>query len=204
MLKTMRTNSLPFFVIKVILWLPLCYFIWYFFANYTTAIAGYLSEKLLVFFFPDLILGVEQIGHNIEVIVKATMPANEIPKGMIPELPVPVNPLKYNFGLPLCIALTMASNDTLLKHVRNAVICFLLLLPIQVWGICFDFFKSLFIQTPRHLIGDMIVQQWQMEVIGISYQVGALVLPAVAPIIIWILLYKRFIVGFIPELSRVS
>ena len=200
----MQSNSLPFFIIKVILWLPPCYFAWYTFANYTTTIASYLSEQILTFFYPNLILGVEQTGHNLEIIVKATLPADEIPKGMVPELPIPVNPLKYNFGLPLCVALTLASPDTLLKHLRNGVFCFLLLLPIQIWGICFDFFKSIFIQTPSHLIGNMILQQWQLEVIGICYQTGVLVLPAVAPIIIWIVLYKNFVVHFVPELNKIK
>ena len=200
----MQSNSLPFFIIKVILWLAPCYFAWYTFANYTTIIASYVSEQILTFFFPNLILGVEQTGHNLEIIVKATLPADEIPQGMVPELPIPVNPLKYNFGLPLCVALTLASPDTLLKHLRNGVFCFLLLLPIQIWGICFDFLKSIFIQTPSHLIGNMILQQWQLEVIGICYQTGVLVLPAVAPIIIWIVLYKKFVIHFVPELNKIK
>lgn len=201
----MQSNSplLPF-IIKVILYLPLCYFAWYYFSNNTTVIASYLSEQLLTFFFPDLVLGIEQTGHNLEVIVKATLPAHEIPKGMSPELPISVNPLKYNFGLPLCIALTLASSDTFLKHLRNSVLCILLLLPIQVWGIYFDFLKSIFIQTPSHLIGNVTLQQWQIEAISISYQTGALILPAVAPIIIWLFLYRNFVVKFIPELSRIK
>jgi hypothetical protein len=199
----MQPSSLTRFVIKVFLYLPLCYFVWYFFANQTTVIAGYLTEQVLKPFFPQLILGVEQVGHNLEVIVKATLPANEVPRGMVPEIPIPVNPLKYNFGLPLCVALILASPDSLLKHLRNCVISLLFLLPIQIWGICFDFLKSLFLQTPCHLIGNMTLSQWQLEVIGISYQAGSLVFPAVIPIIIWLLLYKAYVVTFIPEVSRV-
>jgi hypothetical protein len=50
----------------------------------------------------------------------------------------------------------------------------------------------------------MILQQWQLEVIGICYQTGVLVLPAVVPIIIWIVLYKNFVIHFVPELNKIK
>ncbi|MCK5830373.1 MAG: hypothetical protein KAH20_08725 [Methylococcales bacterium] len=153
--------------------------------------------------FNDLVLGIEQSGHNIEIIVKATIPQQDIPKGMVAELPYPINPLIYNFGMPLCLALILSSPNTSKRLGKNIALSIVLLLFVQTWGIYFDFLKSLFLQTPSHLIGHFVLQQWQLDVIAISYQIGALVLPPVTPLVIWMFLYKQFITQFIPVFYQI-
>lgn len=200
----MQPSSLSSFIIKVFLWLPICYCAWYFSAPYTIQMTSYLAELLIKNSFSNLVLGIEQTGHNIEIIVKATIPQQNIPKGMIAELPYPINPLIYNYGLPLCLALILSSPNNPIKLGRNIGLSIVLLLPVQLWGVYFDFLKSLFLQTPSHLIGHTIPEQWQLEMIGISYQIGALVLPPVAPLVIWLFLYKQFIIQFIPSLHQLN
>jgi len=43
-----------------------------------------------------------------------------------------------------------------------------------------------------------------MDAVAIGYQMGALVFPAVTPIIIWLFLYRDFIVQFYPGLDKVD
>lgn len=198
----MQSNSLSSFIVKIFLWLPLCYCIWYLSAPYSVSITNYLTEWLLKSYFADLVLGIEQTGYNLEVIVKATMPQQDIPKGMVAELPYPINPLIYNYGMPLCLALILSSPNSPKKLIKSIAICLVLLLLVQIWGIYFDFLKSVFLQTPSHLIGHTVLQQWQLEMIGISYQIGALVLPPVTPLVIWLFLYKQFIIQFIPAFAE--
>lgn len=198
----MQSNSLTRFIIKVFLWLPICYSLWYSLAPYTSFITSYLTELLLKTFFNDLVLGVDKIGYNLEIIVKATLPPQDIPKGMVAELPYPINPLIYNYGLPLCLALILSSPDKLFPRMRNIVLSLIILLFIQIWGVCFEFFKSLFLQTPSHMIGNYSLSVWLLDLIAISYQIGTLVLPPVAPLVIWMFLYKGFITQFIPALQQ--
>jgi hypothetical protein len=198
----MQSKALTPFIFKVFLWLPFCYYFWYVSAPYSTIVTSYLTELLLKNTLGDLILGLEQTGHNIEVIVKATIAKGEVPKGMVAELPYPINPLQYHYGLPLCLALILSSSDSLLRKARNIVLSILLLLLVQLWGVYFDFLKSLFLQTPNHLIGNIILQNWQFDLIAICYQIGALVLPPVAPLIIWLFLYKNFVSQFIPAFNQ--
>ena len=200
----MQAKLLTKFIIKVFLFLPICYWVWYYSASHTIRVVAYLAELLLKTSYPKLISSIEQIGYHLDIVVNVTIPAGEVPKGMVAELPIPINPLIYNYGLPLCTALILSSPGSPLKASYNIFLSILLLLPIQLWGVCFEFMKVLFLQTPRHLIANIAIQPWQMSIIAIGYQMGALVLPAVTPIIIWLFLYRDFMIQLSPGLHKVD
>lgn len=199
---SMQVSPLLSFVIKIFLFLPLCYWGWYALAELATAVVVYWAEPLLQFLFPALIIGIEQIGYRVEVIAEVTIAAQNVPKGMVAELPIPVNPLKYSYGLPLALALILASPLNFAKTLRNVIISILVFLLIQVWGVCFESLKVLFLQTPVELLGNISPPSWQQGIIALGYQLGSLILPAVAPVIIWVWFYKDFIAGFAPALLR--
>ena len=185
----LRINPLLFFVIKVFVFLPFLYWGWYALAELTTAIVVYCAEPLLQSLFPALIVGIEQTGHLIKVIAEVTVLAQDVPQGMIAELPIPVNPLIYSYGLPLALALILAAPLNFTKTLRNIIISILIFLLIQIWGVCFESLKVLFLQTPPELLGNVRLSPWQLDIIALGYQLGALILPAVTPIIIWIIFY---------------
>lgn len=194
----MQVSPLVAFVIKVFLFLPLCYWGRYALAELATSVVVYWSEPLLQLLFPVLIAGIEQIGYRIEVIAEVTVASQNVPKGMVAELPIPVNPLIYSYGLPLALALILAFTRTL----RNIIISILVFLLIQIWGICFESLKVLFLQTPAELLGNIKLPGWQLDIIALGYQLGALILPAVTPVIIWVWFYKDFIAGFVPAMGK--
>ena len=197
---SLQTNPLLFFVIKVFLFLPVCYWSWYSLAELTTAIVVYWAEPLLQTLFPTLIAGIEQTGYLVDVIAEVTVPAQDVPQGMIAELPIPVNPLIYSYGLPLALALILASPLNFTRTLRNIIISTLVFLLIQIWGVCFESLKVLFLQTPAELLGNIKLPGWYLDVIALGYQLGALILPAVTPVIIWVWFYKDFIAGFVPAM----
>lgn len=199
---SMQVSPLLSFVIKIFLFLPLCYWGWYALAELATAVVVYWAEPLLQFLFPMLIVGIEQIGYRVEVIAEVTVAAQNVPKGMVAEIPIPVNPLKYSYGLPLALALILASPLNFAKTLRNVIISILVFLLIQIWGVCFESLKVLFLQTPVELLGNIRLPSWQLSIIALGYQLGSLILPAVAPVIIWVWFYKDFIAGFAPALLR--
>ena len=85
---SMQVSPLLSFVIKIFLFLPLCYWGWYALAELATAVVVYWAEPLLQFLFPMLIVGIEQIGYRVEVIAEVTVAAQNVPKGWL---------LKYRF-----------------------------------------------------------------------------------------------------------
>lgn len=198
----MQINPLTAFIIKVFLCLPLCYWGWYYFADLTTWIVISVAEPLLQSLFPKLIIGIEQSGYLVEVIAEVTVPAQNVPRGMVAELPIPVNPLIYSYGLPLGLALTLASPFSFFRTLGVIFINLFLFLLIQVWGISFESTKVLFLQMSPELIGNMRLPSWQMDCIALGYQFGVLILPAVTPVIIWVVFYQSFIVRFTPVLLR--
>ncbi|RLA24539.1 MAG: hypothetical protein DRQ62_04860 [Gammaproteobacteria bacterium] len=198
----MPVNSLLFFILKVFLFLPVCYWGWYALAELSTAIAVYWAEPLLQSLFPALISSIEQMGYRVEVIAEVTVPAQDVRKGMVAELPIPVNPLIYSYGLPLALALILASPFNFVKTTRCMLISILVFLLIQIWGICFESLKVLFLQTPPELLANIRLLPWQLDIIALGYQLGALILPAVTPVIIWVWFYRDFIARFAPALRR--
>lgn len=157
---------------KVFLYLPACYWAWYALAEVTTLLVVYITEPLLQFTFPKLIGSIEQVGHLVEVIANVTVAPQNVPRGMVAELPIPVNPLIYSYGLPLTLALILASPFIYIKTLRNILISIILFLLIQIWGVSFEALKVLFIQTPPELIGNALLLSWQLDIIALGYQLG--------------------------------
>jgi len=198
----MQVNPLVSFILKVFLFLPLCYWGWYSLAELVTAIVVLMAEPLLQSLFPGLINSIEQTGYLIDVIAEVTVSVQGAPNDVVADLPIPINPLIYSYGLPLALALILASPLNFVKTVRNIALSIMVFLLIQVWGISFESLKVLFYQTPPELIGNMKLPSWQFDAIALGYQLGVLILPAVTPIIIWLLFYQDFIAQLMPALRR--
>jgi len=198
----MPTSSLTFFILKVFLWLPVCYWIWHYTAYESTLVTAYLTEILLNTAFPLLITGIEQVNTHFDIIVNITLPAAQVPQGMVAELPISINPLIYSHGLPLGLSLILSSPFSPLKTAFNLTLYLFTSFPFQLFGICFEFMKTLFLQTPKELTNNTILAPWQLDSIAVSYQMGSLVLPTITPIIIWLFLYRDFIVQFVPSLQN--
>ncbi len=193
----MQVNPLLAFIFKVFLWLPVCYWTWYSLAEFTTLLVVNLTEPLLLFIFPMLIAGIDQAGYLVEVVANVTVAEQHVPSGRVAELPIPINPLIYSYGLPLACALILASPFNFVKTLRNIFISILIFLLIQVWGIYFQATKVLFLQTPAELIGNVSLSSWQLDIIALGYQLGVLVLPTVTPVVIWALTCREFVTRLI-------
>lgn len=124
--------------------------------------------------------------------------ATSLKLGMAPGMPegeyalvLEVNPLTYGFGLPLFIALFLAGNEA--NRWRKLALGALLLIPFQAWGICFDLLKQAAITAGPVVSEQTGFSPWKIEGIALGYQFGALILPALAPIALWLALNSRFI-----------
>jgi len=193
-----------FFILKLSLLLPFCYFGWYYIADSLTLLTGYLTETLINTLFTELISTIEINHTQLDIIVNVTLPKAQVPTGMLPEIVISINPLIYSYGLPVSIALILASPFQAWKTFASLILMPFLLLPIQLWGVCFELMKTLFLQYPKEFTSHIMLYPWQNDMIAVAYQLGALVLPSVAPIIFWIILYKEFVTQFVPtyEISR--
>lgn len=132
-------------------------------------------------------------SFEVDTRIAVTVPGQEgRGKG---ELIVEADPAHYAYGLPLFLALLAAARS---RHfVRKALAGYALLLPPQTFSLVFDILKQIMVAGGSPVA--LGVAPWQMEGIALGYQAGALLLPTVAPVAIWLWFERQFFAAVIVE-----
>lgn len=190
----MAHNPLYTFLLKAALWLPVCLGLWYWQAEWFNGPAAVVSGWVMQSFFSGWVESVEWskrilgVATTLKLGAPPGMPAGEY------ALVLEVNPLAYGYGLPLFAALLLAGGEA--RRWRKLVLGALLLVPFQAWSICFDLLKQVAVTSGPAVSAQAGFPPWQAEAIALGYQFGALILPTMVPIGLW-LAFNR---GFIPML----
>ena len=194
------------FVLKVTLWLPAAFAAWYYLSILHVAPISWMTGLLLGGLFPDLISGVHQTGHMIEITTNLDLallqPAAGVRGGVIA---FDLNPLIYGYGLPLLTGLILASPGDIEAKVFRIVAGGLVLLPFQAWGVSCDALKTLYFN-----LGPQVAQAARSsagvppDVVALAYQLGYLILPAVTPVLCWIAMHRDFIGRLAPRLGQID
>ncbi|HEY3178163.1 MAG TPA: exosortase H-associated membrane protein [Casimicrobiaceae bacterium] len=180
-------SPLARFVLAVLAWLPATFAIWYFAAPILLWPAALLAEVVGRVGFGDLVRAVEQT-RAVVAFTTTLKPGLAIAGGIVT---VDVNMLLYSFGLPLFAALTLAAREP--HRIRTLLIGYGVLLPAVAWGVVADFLKNIAISAPVQVVSQTGFASWQRESIAFAFQFGSLILPAVAPAIVWVLTHRSFL-----------
>ncbi len=105
--------------------------------------------------------------------------------GGVGEVIVSASPSHYAYGLPILWALILAAGGP--GRMGKLALGYVLLLPAQTFSLTMDLVKQMALAVPGG-IRVLHIEQWQLELIGLGYQLGTLVLPTVVPIAIWLVL----------------
>lgn len=183
---TRPAASLGRFVLHAFLWLPVCFALWYWTAPYQAKVIGWLAGLLIDQIKFGIVSTLEQQGSQLLFVtsIKVYPAAGQVAL-LVPE----VNPLVYSFGLALFAALMLASRAAWWKIPVGAM---LLLLP-QSWGVAFDFLAQVGIKFGPDISARTGISRWQLELIAVGYQFGYLILPCLAPIVLWAALCRPFV-----------
>jgi hypothetical protein len=173
------------FALRAGLWLPPCFAAWYFAAKYIAPIVGACAMAAVSLFKPALVASLE---HADAALVFVTTLRVHPQPGQAGILLVEVNPLLYTAGLPLLVALMLASRAPWWKILAGAA----LLLPFQAWGVAFDFLAQVGVKAGWEVSSQAGLMGWRAEVIALAYQLGSLIFPALAPVALWMALNRRF------------
>ena len=98
-----------------------------------------------------------------------------------------VNPLVFGYGLPLLFGLVMASNNKLLRKLVTMVAGYAAIAVVQIWGVYWQALKMLtfnFGDDVQQIVADAGVSA---TLVALCYQLGVLIFPALAPVIVWVL-----------------
>jgi len=181
--------SLPRFIIKVFLWLPLCFAVWYFGTPLLAWPLGLLVKAALQLGFGDFISGVELSRGTLTAIT--VLRPESAPLGSKAVLVPEVNTLVYSFGLPLLAALILAAREPrwpLKLAIGAAVLIF-----FQAVGVVSDVLRQVAIIAGPGVAAQAGFVQWQRELVVFVYQFSSLIVPAVVPAILWVVLDRKFL-----------
>ena len=182
----MRPDSLPRFVLRVFLWIPVCFAAWYATARYHPMPTGWLAHAIVNAFESGIVKAVERSGIDLVFVTRIPVQGSAAETGM---LVVEVGPLVYSYGLALFLALMLASRAAWWKLVAGA----LALLPFEAWGIAFDFLAQAGIKLGPQVAPQAGFSGGQREAIVFGYQLGSLIFPTLVPIVLWAAMNRRFL-----------
>ncbi len=184
------------FMTLTLLWLPFAFFIWYRYGAVLNWPVAWLLEGILPAQFPGLITSVEYQGGMIHLIIPYRTP-EILAAGKRAELVADINPLAYGYGLPMLIALIIASPGREAVQWLRGVVGYGVIVLVQVFGCYFDGLLILQFKLPPELNSQLVLSSWQRDLIALGYQMGSLILPAVTPVVLWFVLYPAFPVSLL-------
>ena len=108
-----------------------------------------------------------------------------------------VNPLVFSYGLPLLFGLVMGSDVSWRRKAGIMLIGYATITLVQIWGVVFQSLKMMSFnfgeQTHQVILGHGISD----ATIALGYQLGTLILPALAPIFVWVLTNRPLVEQFV-------
>ena len=180
--------------LRALLWLPLSFFFWFYFASPLVWPVVKLAKLGLVTLWPDLFSDVVQNGHSMEVTTHLLV--NQVaPDGRsgIGELVLVQNPLLYGYSLPLFSGLAMATPISARTRLAHFAVALSVIWIAQALGVVAEAFKMIAFNSGAAGANAITNAGISPDVIALGYQFGYLILPAVVPVALWLGLNRKFI-----------
>ncbi len=172
-----------------VLWLPLSFFVWFYFAQVFVMPIASLAFSALQSIMPGTFETIEQTGRLLTLVT--TLPV--LQDGRAGVALVEVNPMIYGYCIPVLAGLVMATPLRGWQRAWQIGLGSLVLMLVQTFGTVFDVLKNVALRTGEvgaRAIADAGVS---VDVIAFCYQFGYLVLPAIMPVILWVAFNQAFI-----------
>ncbi len=199
----MNERPLHRFMLGVVVFFPLTFFFWYISAAFHLAPITLFSEQLLMRLVPDALLWLKLDGHTL--VVASNFGQDALGKVVSPPvtelLGFHLNPLIYCYSLPLLYALILATPGT--EKWLNLLWGTLLIVPTEIFSMVFSVLKTLTFDVGMAFQLQQGITPLSADLIALGYQMGTLILPMVAPLVIWIGLHRSFLTRLAPQLQRV-
>lgn len=181
------------------LWMLFGFMVWYYASAWHVVPVRLASEQLLQWLMGDSFYNIIANPDRAYLLQVQTRILFTFPDSTQENLGFIVNPLIFGYGLPLLFGLMMATEQPLLRKLGVLLVGYLVISVVQIWGVFWQSLKTLafnFGPEASAVIADTGVPQ---PAIALCYQLGVLILPALAPVIIWVLGNWREIEHFMQE-----
>ncbi|MBD8526456.1 exosortase H-associated membrane protein [Pseudomarimonas arenosa] len=196
----MSRSPLRPFVWSAALWLPACFTLWALSSSLLVFLVVSAMNWLLPALFPYAVTAVEQHGVVFEVVT--TLQTETLADGRVGVLVLTGTPLIYAWCLALYAGLVMATPLERRQWLKQLAIGLAILSLVVLWGACFNVLKQLTFDAGP--LGAAVIERAGLkpDLIALGYQFGYLILPPVAPIVLWIgqnQAFLRYLVGWAGE-----
>lgn len=199
----MSGKPLHRFMLGVLIFFPVTFFVWYLTAAFHLAPVALVSEMILNFTVPDSLMWLKLDGHTL--VIASNFGPDQAGTIVSPPqsddlLGFHQNPLIYGYSLPLLMALILATpgNDKWLNMVWGTLLIF----PTEVFSMVFSVLKVLTFDVGAAFQVQQAISPLGADMIAMAYQMGSLVLPMIAPLLIWMLLHRSFLIKLAPQLEH--
>lgn len=175
------TTALVLFLTLILLWMPVSKW-----TSYPTAWLTHLTLEQGSRYWVRTVH--TEPGHiEVETRIAIKMAGNNPNQG-VAELVVESDPSRYAYGLPLFLALLLASRGA--KLLKKVLIGYLILLVPQTFSTVLEILRQIVMAGGR--AGALASDQWQLEAVAMGYQVGSLLVPTLAPVVLWLWLERSY------------
>lgn len=190
-------SPLAGFFAKGVLWLVVLTALWAPLADWTMRPAATVATIALQTIFPWWVRGGTYRDDTLEVGTRIRIEVADAPRGARAELIAETKPSHFGFGLPMLIALLLASGSR--RPLRKLFIGIAALIPCQAFSIFFAVLKQAALGSGLAATVQLGFSPWQLNAIALCYQLGVLLVPTLAPILLWLLLEPGFLSALIFE-----
>ena len=209
------------FAMRAVLWMPLAFVVWLWFAPFWVWPAMLLAKQILLGAWGEIFLAVSlggetldsvgrvvgRAGHLVQLAtsVMVRVPAGPGGPGGVGVLEPTVNPMVYAYSLPLFCGLAMATPLPARRRALQLLVALLVIWAGQGLGIVAEALKTIAFDSGPEGASAIAAAGLSRPAIALSYQFSYLIVPAVVPALLWIGLNRDFIeqmVGSAREPSR--
>ncbi|RKT44439.1 hypothetical protein BDD21_1821 [Thiocapsa rosea] len=189
----MRMTPIGRFSLSLFLWLPVCFGAWYFSSIILVMPIAWMLDGVMTLMLPSVISGVGAAGNHLVVeTLIATQQAGASP-GEVGEILFKTNPLKYGYSLPLYTALVLAAPETERDKILAWLVGALVLILVQVFGIGAEILKVIAFGLGAEGRAYLALDGFGENALALAYQLGYLILPPVAPIMLWMFQFRSIL-----------
>jgi hypothetical protein len=184
-------------LILALLWMLFGFMLWYYLAAFHGAPARLAADAIL-----GQLLGgdfsriIPQPDQHFLFQVETAIAFN-FRDGSTEALGFIINPLIYGYGLPLLFGLVMGSDVGWRRKAGILAIGYAVTVLVQTWGVVFQSLKVLAFDFGEQTHSVIVAHGIDESVVAIGYQLGSLILPPLAPILIWVLTNRRLVEQFV-------
>ena len=196
------------FILGVIIWFPITFFIWYITAGYHLAPIAWLSNQLFAAWMHDAVMWIKLQSDPIQghiLVLASNFGQNSSgqitspPTGM-DALGFHLNPLIYSYSLPLLYSLILASPEK--EKWLKMIWATFLIIPTELFSMVFSILKTLTFDVGIAFQQQQGLEPITIDAIAIGYQAGTLIIPMVAPLIIWVAMHRKFLEKLAPQIKN--